>query len=198
MVVKLNIQRPYASYSSFAAEFALKKIGERLPYGGINRWDKYLELENREPGLGNGQLIALVKSRSEFHERIHEYIDSKVLLGTPCGEISAIALAELKKIDCPAEIIELKQHQFVVINRQADDETDDISSWKEAWICDPWAEKTYPASEFKLKQKEATIPFFNLRTRQIGEVTQIFLVDVKNHYLTLSGQPRIFARNFVQ
>jgi hypothetical protein len=176
-------------------EFALKKISDLLPFGGINRWDTYLRLEKSRQGRGNDQIFALVKSRREGHEHFYEYISSKDLQGAACGEMSTLALATLRQVQCPAEVVELDQHQFVVINRPRDG-SDDIASWTGAWIFDPWAEKSYPATEFKAKQAEPTIPFFTLKTEQKDSLVQIYLVAAQDHYLALTRKPRVVANNY--
>ncbi|HGK6652029.1 TPA: hypothetical protein ACJ5DZ_003124, partial [Legionella pneumophila] len=45
------------------------------------------------------------------------------------------------------------EHCLIVIGRVSGSDPNDISTWgEEAVICDPWAEKAYPLSEFRKMQ----------------------------------------------
>jgi hypothetical protein len=75
-----------------------------------------------------------------------------------CHELAFMALHYLvsKYPDYRSEVVSLGQgnHVFVVIGRDENSEIGNINTWgKDAIICDPWANKIFPASEYLTELK---------------------------------------------
>lgn len=74
-----------------------------------------------------------------------------------CGEQAQTAFVFLKKKGvCNLDFCStsIGGHNLVVIGRESGSNPEDISTWGDsAVICDPWAERAYPLSDFKEMQK---------------------------------------------
>lgn len=89
---------------------------------------------------------------------VQSYYAEKYSLGN-CSELSAGAFMYLfkKSTDCPVEIFRIKDkdfslysHAFLVMGRDQKSDLKDYKTWN-AVICDPWARRCYPSSDFAKK-----------------------------------------------
>lgn len=77
------------------------------------------------------------------------------LKGGCCGELANWTrwLIKSKYPNSCVEVAQLKFHEFVVIGRKENSDPNNLSTWGDAVICDPWSDEIYTSSEFLEKQK---------------------------------------------
>ena len=170
------------STNKLFAESTLNAMAQVLPFGGLNRVDRFFKLNETIPDVFKQQIALLNRIRNSEHDEFDELVShvfiEKDLKGAYCGELALLALKALNEIpECHAEYAELDDHAFVVIGRTGGDR-ECFETWNpDAYICDPWAEQCYPISEFRVKQCGPNIPYiFKDRI-------------VEDHYLR--GNPKI-------
>lgn len=116
------------------------------------------------------------------------------LQGGTCVLLTYFVLEYLKhkfpniSIECAT----LDNHRFIVIGRDPDSDSYDISTWgKDAIICDPWAKLNYFASEFSVKQKNLPNITIILGCK-LNRNGTYEVITSKNHYLM--GEPCILNK----
>ncbi|HAU1574335.1 TPA: hypothetical protein JBI85_11355 [Legionella pneumophila] len=144
---------------------AIKYVKSKLIYGSNT------EQDSKKPNWEPGRIIHL---RKEVHEQAVAYARShngkagfdiisklthaallKYGFGN-CGEQAQTAFCFLQsRRVAPLDYCQtsIGEHCLIVIGRVSGSDPNDISTWgEEAVICDPWAEKAYPLSEFREMQ----------------------------------------------
>lgn len=146
------------------AEATVKNIRSKLQFGSNNDRDK----NNTDFKRGNAiracvpiaaLLNALCGNNPTFH--VFAKLNSLTLEKygySQCGEQSQAAFIDLiEKGVYPVDfcVTTLGGHNLLVVGRDPTSDPKDISTWgKKAFVCDPWANKVYPVSEFERMQKE--------------------------------------------
>jgi hypothetical protein len=108
-----------------------------------------------------------------------------------CPEYAMLTLKKLQTLypDLTAEIFALEKvdssqdedaHEFVVLGRDPDSESEDYSTWGEAVICDAWLGEVFLAKDIPEKLK-CFRPYLQ-NERQINDLGSF---DPRQHYLTL-------------
>lgn len=97
-----------------------------------------------------------------FYEQVIS-VTSKYSIGN-CGELvyQTLDYLLLKKLNIKAEVytIENGNHQILVLNRDVNSNPSDPATWGDnAVICDPWANKVYPAQEYRDQLKAVSVKF---------------------------------------
>ncbi|MBS0289382.1 MAG: hypothetical protein JSS07_05020 [Proteobacteria bacterium] len=106
--------------------------------------------------------LALAEGTSNFFEDI--ILRAKIRQGNCCSQAQYLAHYLWKYPGSVIHRIEVVgaeefDHAFVIINRPRDSLLNNHSTWKDAWLIDPWrADEFYPASEFNEKML-ATLAF---------------------------------------
>ncbi|QMT61612.1 hypothetical protein [Legionella sp. PC997] len=103
-----------------------------------------------------------VSSWLEFDYYVYEFYQSiqcskKYSIGN-CNELSELALDYIAHYvpHVNAEVFQLQggNHVVLVVGRQKDSDPRKPETWgKEAYICDPWSNDVYPASEYRSRTK---------------------------------------------
>ena len=73
-----------------------------------------------------------------------------------CLEMAAIGFTHCIMLQIPVEyfLSEPRSHAFLVLGRDAESKPGDFRTWgSRAVVCDPWANKVYPASEISQRMK---------------------------------------------
>ncbi len=166
------------------ARYGIEKIYEKYPYGGLNRVDTHESFASKQKEDVYLTQLALIKEFRREYRLGHLVTMAKVLddlQGGLCGELTYLTRYEIMKQfpNARVEVAQINKHQLLVIGRSEKSDDNNIESWgPEAVICDPWAKKLYPVSEFANIQKDDNIPNYS-----IGHETELVLEEVKEHYL---------------
>ncbi|HAT1981144.1 hypothetical protein [Legionella pneumophila] len=144
---------------------AIKYVKSKLVYGSNTEKDS--KKLNWEPGRiillrKEVHALAVVYARSHNGKAGFDVISKlthaallKYGFGN-CGEQAQTAFCYLQSRGvAPLDYCQtsIGEHCLIVIGRVSGSDPNDISTWGEdAVICDPWAEKAYPLSEFRVMQ----------------------------------------------
>lgn len=93
--------------------------------------------------------LELNNKLKEFYRTIE--LCKKFSIGN-CYELALMALdyviQEAPGINAEVFRIEGGDHRFLVVGRKKDSNPSEPNTWGDAYICDPWANKVYPAKEY--------------------------------------------------
>jgi hypothetical protein len=169
------------------AEFALKKVVERFPYGSLNIESTYKQLLpltytlqltvfsllRNEPQYVNVLLNGLRGGFCPLENQAQRIpLLISVLRGGFCGELALFAIhfinEEFKDVKAESVMLAGGDHQMVVIGRKDGSDPKKIETWGgDAVILDPWAKKVYFAKDFYEVQKvRDEIPWINTVTKE--------------------------------
>lgn len=176
-------------------------IKERFPFGAFNRKDVVQEiemLEDERKAYSSAWSLFIKETKSAKEKEavdVNKLADiSQTLLLGDCGFFSSYALGYLrnKYPDLAIELVQLKVHTLLVFGREASSDIKDIKTWgKDALLYDPWANKSFPASQFfEIQKNTPNIPFYG-----IADLSALFIGidDQDNHYLR--GNPEVNIEN---
>jgi hypothetical protein len=186
------------------AEYGLQQCRNRCKLGATNRKEvmdyyvlKCTNLTHKNYYMAQSSIIdkydsILEKLIDNYGVLTESEIEEKKELenrleGGGCHVLAFLTRSFIQsKYDVSVEVAVLDHHQFLVIGRAPDSDSNDITTWGvEAVICDPWADKAYPAYHFKEMQETANIAFYDVPEGGGANTTLS-----TEHYLT--GFPQIY------
>jgi hypothetical protein len=192
-VIRDSIYMEYAVYG-------LQQCRERCPLGGINKVGNHFTdcsdsssvLDRMHQGQLGTEYQNLIVGKFIFNPRGLSTQDARrkkeleeQLHGGSCTVLAFLTRNFIMaKYNIEVEVAVLGGHMFLVIGRRPGSNPEDINSWgDEAIICDPWADKAYPPSQFKEMQKGEDISCYEPDPDGNPQLST-------EHYLT--GTPQIF------
>ncbi|HHT0591773.1 TPA: hypothetical protein ACTXXA_000726 [Legionella anisa] len=146
------------------SEATISKIRKKLKFGSNNDSDKdHVDFKRGNAIRAVVPIAALLNALCGNNPTFHVFAKLNALCIEKygygqCGEQSQAAFIDLiEKGVYPIDfcVTTLGGHNLLVVGRDLNSDPKDISTWgKNAFICDPWANKVYPAREFKKMQEE--------------------------------------------